>query len=272
LARREQWDTDPSDGLKRELVHHWVKEKHQRLQRYVSISRQARRKFNGNATYIDLYCGTGRASVIESGEVVDGGALVAAKEAAKLAPFGQIHIGDASAEHVHACHARLTAAGFTGVSTYAGTAEQTVRDVAARLSPYGLHLAFLDPYNLAALPFTVLQSLGSFSRMDLLIHMSLQDLQREAFGKKAYWRLDAFAPGWRDHVDLSAKQELQRREFLQYWLGKITSLGYNVRDTSERVSGDRNQPLYLLVFASKSPIADALWEKIRNIHPQGRLL
>lgn len=272
MTKREKWEIDDVDGLKREVVHAWAKEKHHRLVQFVGTSRQARRKFEGNSAYIDLYCGTGRARIIETGEIVDGGAIATAKEAAKEFPFGRIHIGDTEDEHVKACHARLGAAGFNRVNTYTGPAEDTARAVAARLDPYGLHLAFLDPYNLATLPFSVLQALGSFKRMDLLIHLSLQDLQREAIGKKAHWRLDAFAPGWRGHVDLTARQELQRQQVLAYWRGLVAGLGYKVRDHSERVSGDRNQPLYLLVFLSKHPKADEFWNKIRNVHPQGRLL
>ena len=50
------------DGLPLDEVGAWAKEKHERLRRYVDISRGARRKFaRGGTTYVDLYCGTGRA-------------------------------------------------------------------------------------------------------------------------------------------------------------------------------------------------------------------
>jgi hypothetical protein len=53
------------DGLPLDDVGPWAKEKLERLRKYVDISRAARRKFlhgSGGATYIDLFCGSGRSS------------------------------------------------------------------------------------------------------------------------------------------------------------------------------------------------------------------
>lgn len=272
MAKREQWETDETDGLKREIVHHWVEDKHARLRNYVGSSREARKKFSGNCTYIDLFCSAGRARILETGEVVDGSALSAAKVAAEKYPFGQLHIGDKERTHVEAHAARLQRAGFNNVSTYVGCAEETVLQVGEKLNKFGLHLALLDPYNLEALPFSVIATLGAYSRMDLLIHVSSQDLQREAFGKQNFDRLDRFAPGWREHVDLNQRQEIARRQFLEFWKSKIRGLGYTeLRDTMEDVRGDKNQPLYWLFFASKHQLGQDLWDKIRNISPQTRL-
>lgn len=272
MAKREMWEIDEGDGLKREIVHAWVEEKHARLRRYVGASSGARKHYDGNSTYIELYSGTGRARIEKDGRLIDGSALVAAREAAKRVPFGHIHIGDVEQAHVAACEQRLCSAGFLEVSAYVGPAEDTAWQVAARLSRHGLHLAFLDPYNLDSLPFAVIKTLGQFPRMDLLIHVSQMDLQRDAIGKREYDKLDRFAPGWRNHVDTTQRQDLVRRQFLQYWQGLMRGLGYrDVRDVFEDVRGSKNQPLYSLVLASKHPIADELWNKIRNIHPQGRL-
>lgn len=272
MVKREQWEIDEGDGLKREIVHHWIEAKHARLRKYVDISRAARNKFAGNCTYIDLFCSVGRARIMETGEIVDGSALVAARAAAEKHPFGQIHIGDLEEAHLDAHATRLAAAGFNNVFKYPGPAEVTVREVASKLNKYGLHLAFLDPYNLESLPFSVIATLGAYSRMDLLIHVSSQDLQREAFGKQNFDRLDRFAPGWREHVDLNQRGDICRRQFLEFWRAKIRDLGYSVHDTMEDVRGDKNQPLYWLFFASKHERGDEFWQKIRNISPQTRLL
>lgn len=272
MGKREQWETDPDDGLKREIVHHWVEEKHARLRKFVDISWGVRRRFEGNCTYIDLFCSVGRARVLETGVIVDGSALAAAKTAAARLPFREIHIGDLEPDHVEAHAARLSQAGFSNVVTYIGPAEETVLQLAPKLNKKALHLALLDPYNLEALPFSVIATLGSYKCMDLLIHVSAQDLQREAFGKKNFARLDRFAPGWRDHVDLTQRCDIYRQQFLGYWRDKIRALGYPVYDTMEDVRGDKNQPLYWLFFASKHPKGQEFWDKIRNISPQTRLL
>jgi three-Cys-motif partner protein len=75
---------DAEDGLPIDDVGAWVKEKHERLRQYVDITRAVRRRFvegTGGATYIDLYCGSARARVRDSAEIIDGSPLVAAKTA-----------------------------------------------------------------------------------------------------------------------------------------------------------------------------------------------
>ena len=59
-----------------------------------------------------------------------------------------------------------------------GSAEDTVVRIVKKLNPYGLHFAFLDPFNLEDLPFSVIKALSGLKRIDLLIHVSAQDLQR----------------------------------------------------------------------------------------------
>src|SRR5437899_3267418 len=128
------------DGLPLDEVGPWAREKHQRLRRYVDISRAARRKWvqgTGGATYIDLYCGTGRAIIRDTGEKIDGSPIVAFKCAQDgRVPFSEIHIADASEGSCRAAEQRLMSAGgapFTEV----GPAEETVRRIVQRLNPHG---------------------------------------------------------------------------------------------------------------------------------------
>jgi three-Cys-motif partner protein len=68
------------DGLPIDEVGAWAKEKHTRLRKYVGITSATRRKWiqgSGGATYIDLFCGTGRAVIRDSGERINGSPLVA---------------------------------------------------------------------------------------------------------------------------------------------------------------------------------------------------
>ena len=73
------------------------------------------------------------------------------------APFSQMHIADASADKCRAAEQRLIRAGGSPTA-YIGVAEQTAKDVVTRLNPSGLHFIFLDPFNLQALPFSVLKA------------------------------------------------------------------------------------------------------------------
>lgn len=222
------------DGLPLDEVGAWAKDKHDRLRKYVDISRAARRKFvqgSGGATYIDLYCGAGRAIIREGGEIIDGSPLVAFKCAKEGGvSFSKFYIADAEQEKCDACAKRIANVGGDALAV-TGTAEVTAARVVSQLNRHGLHFAFLDPYNLDDLPFSVIESFSSLKRIDLLIHVSAQDLQRnlDAYSMSADGPLDRFAPGWRTVVDLKQSQRATRAAYIEYWISKMTALGYPQR-------------------------------------------
>jgi three-Cys-motif partner protein len=265
------------DGLIVDEVGAWAKEKHERLRKYIVASSGARRKYlppKGEGTsYIDLYSGSGRARIRETEEVIDGSPVVAFKCARDCnARFSEIHLADADPERRSAAVKRIAALrGFA--FEHEGTAEDAVKKVCDHINPYGLHFAFLDPFNLQDLPFAVIAALARLNRMDLLIHVSAQDLQRnlERYTAEGDSRLETFAPGWRKAIDLSQSQSAIRAAILRYWRDSIAKLGITTSDGVELVSGDRNQRLYWLVFASRNEFAKTLWEDIRNISGQRQL-
>jgi three-Cys-motif partner protein len=93
-------DVLDDDGLLLDEVGSWAKEKHERFRRYVGISSATRRKWiggSGGATYIDLYCGSGRSLVRDTQERIDGSPFVAFNCARQVGvPFSDIYIADAS--------------------------------------------------------------------------------------------------------------------------------------------------------------------------------
>jgi three-Cys-motif partner protein len=265
------------DGLPLDEVGPWAKEKHERLHKYVDISRAVRRKFlqiSHCATYIDLFCGSGRALVRETDEKIDGSPLVAFKSArGGGAPFSEIHLADLEEEKVTAAAKRIADAGGKA-TTYVGKAEDIAIRLVERLDPYGLHFAFLDPYNLEALSFSIIEALGRLRHIDMLIHVSAQDLQRNlnAYTKPDDNRLERFAPGWRQHVGLDQSQQRIRAVLLSYWAGKFETLGLSPAERVELVSGqERNQRLYWLVLVSREKLARDFWEKIRTVSGQREL-
>lgn len=268
---QDRYELDPIDGLRRAIVGDWAPEKHLRLQKYVDITRAVRRKFGGNATYIDLYCGPGRARMRQSGEVGDGSAVLAAIEAANRVPFREIIIGDLDPVNVDACEARLKRLGACPVRTYKGTAEASATALLPTLNPTGFNLAFLDPFNIEALPFSVIQTLSQASRMDLLIHVSIMDLLRNVRAMMVSGKLDRFAPGWENHVNVVGTNSALMMRVFAYWRGLLSGLGYKISTNIERVTGNRNQPLYWLVLASKHDLADRLWGEVSEVEPQRRL-
>jgi three-Cys-motif partner protein len=269
------------DGFPMSEVGPWAKEKHARLRRYIEITAATRRKFVvptparprvGGATYIDLYCGPGRSVVGETGEVIEGSPLVAFNAATDVGvPFSQVYLVDANEEWSAAVKERLLRRGADPI-VEVGTAEQTIGRIVRQLNPYGLHFAFLDPFNLSDLPFSVIETLSKLKYIDILIHVSVQDLQRnwDRYASVEGGTLDRFAPGWRKSVNVEQSQTAARAAYVGYWADQIQALGFRRPGRPELVTGSRNQRLYWLMFAGNE-FAVGLWEKIRNISRQTEL-
>ena len=122
----------------------------------------------------------------------------------------------------------------------------------------------MDPYNLEGLSFDIIRKLSKL-RVDMLIHVSVHDLQRNL---DDYSRpgdvLDTFAPGWSKHVDPNQSINSFRAALMEYWLAEIGKLGKLPAKGVELVEGSKGQRLYWLVFASEHDIARKFWEAIRD--------
>jgi three-Cys-motif partner protein len=259
---------DGDDGFPADSVHDWAIEKHELLCRYAGISSGVRKKFisgPGGATYIDLFCGTGRSQVTESLEWIDGGAVAAWKQSvADHAPFSKVYIGDLDPERLDACEKRLKKLGAP-VSAFLGAAQETAPKIVNEIQnnfPNGLHLAFLDPYSLGALDFRILETLANIKRIDMMIHFSQMDFQRnfENYVASKHSPLDCFAPGWRDHVEVTNSQHIDREQFFKFWKEKIQQLNVDFKDADMKlITGSRKQPLYWLLLAAKHNLALKFW-------------
>jgi len=181
-----------------------------------------------------------------------------------------VHYNDVNETFISAARIRLEKIGCP-VKTYHGTADSTVEGVAAALGQYGLHFAFLDPYDLKSLPFRVIKRLAVFEHMDMLIHVSGQDLQRNLrrYIKQERSPLDLYVPGWRDRIDPMNSDATVRQQVLELWLDRIR--GENMRPSQgvEEVTGPKkNQHLYWLVFVARHDLAIRFWEDIRSVSNQ----
>jgi three-Cys-motif partner protein len=269
------------DGLPRSVVGEWALEKHERLQKYVDITRAARRKFTvhtslrkyvGGAAYIDLFAGPGRARIRDSNRVIDGSPVIATKAAlASGVPFSEVYLADADERLCDAAVRRVKAVGGT-VTGYAASAEAAAQHVVAKLNPDGLHFAFLDPCNLEGLTLATIKTLSTLPRIDILLHLSVADLQRnlDRYSAAPHSPLDEVAPDWRSAVDLKQSGKALRAAYVSYWRSKTQELGFTHRGV-ELVTGSNKQRLYWLVFLSRSEFANDLWDKIRHISGQRQL-
>ena len=251
---------DVGDPLPVGEVGAWVREKHGYLVRYIEISRATRAKYlpprgPGGATYIDLFCGPGKSIIRQTQENVDGSAIAAWRASVKSGtPFSQVYVCDSDHNNLQACVERLQRLGapVTGYCLPASEAVVQVADDLKAKFPHGLHFAFIDPFSLEALEFKLIQRLSELKRIDLLIHLSAMDLQRNLSthlaASNTSW--DGFAPGWQTCIDTLGPQSEVRRRLVEYWRQKISQLGLWPSTEQRLVTGDKGQPLYTSVWGA----------------------
>jgi three-Cys-motif partner protein len=268
------YEIDPEDGLIRAVVGRWALEKHDRLVKYVDISKGVRGKFlvgpAREATFIDLFCGPGRARIRDTSEIIDGGCVAAWKASmAGGKPFTKVIVSDMDDEIASAAQARLRTL-QAPVQSYCGLAETVVSSVRSKLNPHGLHIAFLDPFNLDALPFALLQEFACCKRIDLLIHISVGDLQRNLmrYANQTSGPLDRFAPGWRTKTSGIGDQAVMRAKIFEHWKDLLRSLNLHTTEAVELVRGSENQRLYWLALVAHDKKALEFWSKIRQVGPK----
>lgn len=278
MSKRPVVKLDPADGLIVGEVGPWAVEKHERLRRYIQASHGARAKYlppvgTGGASYIELYSGAGRSLIKDTAQVIDGSALVA-YNAARVsgARFSELHLSDLEQRNSDALARRIKELGGAA-SSYWGSADVIVDKVLQAINPYGLHLAFLDPFGLGQLPFSVIERMLKVQRMDMIIHVSLSDLQRnlDDYSRVGDPTLDNFAPGWRDAINVRQAIAPLRAALIDYWLNTIRSLGSHPATGIPLIVGEKNQRLYWLVFLSSNPLGHRLWNDVQNLTGQGSL-
>lgn len=243
----------------------WVPgEKHKWLAKWIEGTSEMRARFP-QRVFIDLFCGPGRIEVKDEGFTRLGGAAVAWVHSTRgPAPFTKCIVGDLDPERSSACEQRLFALGAP-VHALAGPAELTVHEALAQVPPGALTLAFLDPYNLSHLSWTVIRALAQLKRVDFAVHFSTSDLFRNVRADflKESPRFDSAAPGWRQAIDPVALARGDADEqFFDYWCGLVRGLGFTISERIPLVRADRNAPLYHLVMFSRNPGAVRVWSDV----------
>jgi three-Cys-motif partner protein len=149
---------------------------------------------------------------------------------------------------------------------------QSVKQVVSQLNPHGLHFAFLDPFDLATLNFDIIVTLSRLKRIDMLVHVSQMDLQRNtvSYATAQASAFDTFAPGWREKVDVAQPQQTLRQKVFEYWRDKVASLGVWPSGHMRLLTGRKNQLLYWLLLAAKHDLAHKFWAMASNVEGQGK--
>lgn len=268
MAQRdpEQY-TQGDDGLLVEQVGSWAVEKLKLVTDYAYASGGARKKYlNTGAAYIDPFCGSGRSLIRGTTIFIDGSPIAAFKRALQSpGRFTSINISDGDEELLAAATKRLTALSAP-VRPVPGPASEAIPKIIQSLNKYGLHLAFLDPYNLGSLSFDLFQELARLKHVDVIAHVSVSDLQRNAarYADEDYDQFDKFAPDWRSKVSVDITKAAFRAAILKYWSDKVTALGLPQAKHWELIRGDQGQRLYWLILLARHDLAHGLWAKVSS--------
>lgn len=259
--------TQGDDGLIVEKVGSWATEKIKLVTDYVYASGGARKKYlDTGAAYIDPFCGSGRSLIRGTTTFIDGSPVAAFRRALQSpGRFTSINVSDSDEELLATATKRLAALNAP-VRPFAGPASDSIPKIVQSLDRYGLHLAFLDPYNLGALSFDLFEELAKLRRVDVIAHVSVSDLQRNAarYADEDYEQADKFAPGWRGNVKTDINKAAFRAAILKYWSDRVTALGLPQAEHWELIRGDQGQRLYWLILLGRHALAHGLWAKVSS--------
>ncbi len=272
MTNPAKFEIDPDDSLPILEVGPWVKRKHEIIRHYVGITSAVRRnRFNGNAAFVDLYCGPGRARIKDTSDIVDGSAVVAWKAAKESnSPFNKILVSDVVAEFVDACRARLP---DPALQAFAGDAAVSARKMLDCLDPHAFTIVLIDPFDLKGLRFEIIEAFSRLKHVDFIVHFSTMEIQRniDRYFAAGNSSLDAIDPDWRDEIKGLMTNEEKLRVVFNSWKRKIGTLGFEVGADPEAIINSKNRWLYWLALASRHPLAADFWGKISRLGPQGNL-
>jgi len=260
------------DGLPVQCVGIWASDKYHYLGQYIEATCAVRAEYlppmgPGGAAFIDLFAGPGRVRVRETGEIKDGSPLIAAKHG--KAPFSKLVFCEMRQDNVSALKSR-TACHGQRVEVILGDCNSSIDTIAAAVPEHGLNIALIDPFGLQALKFATIERLGRFRRMDLVVHFPTGDIKRNLTKSENTRRWLSEALGtmeWESRCS-SAKEVAVLVEVFKERLRRIGYGSEQVR--SQPIKNSQNVTLYYLVYASKHPRGDAIWQSITRNTPSGQ--
>jgi|SRR5712691_2587869 len=265
---------DPTDGLPVQCVGPWAPQKHHYYGQYIERTSDTRQKYlrptggrrhAGGAAVVDLFAGPGRARIRSTGAVIDGSPLIALKHTA--AAFTRVILCDVDEENIAALKARTAEYGAR-VSIVYGDCNEKIDEIIAKVPPYGLNLALIDPFNLDSLLFPTLAKLAQFDRMDLIIHFPTMDAKRN-HAQGAVEKLGrATGSAAIDSLILRPKDTAKAIAELRASLKQLGYTGY--RSVAPPIRNTRNGLLYHLVHASKKGKGDAIWSSVTKTDSSGQ--
>lgn len=272
---------DPDDGHPVQCVHCWAEDKHYYLTRFFDATRHVRSGFNlgtpkqrqfgrepGGTAFVDLFSGPGRARIRDTKQFIDGSPLLAAKIDGPSA-FSKIVLCDIDNENVATLRSRTARFGDR-VTVHHGDCNVDIDLIAKQLPPNGYIIVLVDPFGPSALHFSTIRRLSEIARVDFIIHWPIGSMKR-VFRSHDIFEKVLGLPRNQWGVDIVYGEDIAH--LLPVYRRQLATLGYPIREApvaAPAIMNTRNLVLYRLVFASKHPLGDEIWNSITRKPPSGQ--
>ena len=252
----------------------WVEDKHNYLRRFIEATRGPRAQYltsapgrpAGGAAFIDLFAGPGRARVRETGKFIRGSPAIAVEQSD--APFSDVILCDIEAENIGALRKRLSGH-EKRIHVVEGDCNATIDEVVRLTPPYGLNTALIDPYGLMPLSFETIRKLACVKRMDLIVHFPIGDIKRNFQRCLDTDYLDTFLgiTTWREQV----RDPSDAAKLIDIFRDRLGAFDYRQEQVrSVPIKNSTNVVMYDLVYATKHPKGNAIWQSIARTTPSGQ--
>lgn len=269
----EDYLSEREDGLTYRISQEYARFKLYALQAYLQITLTAMRKKNWYAlNYIDLQSGPGKNKIGD--QIYLGSPLIALTTKASCDNYW---FNELDVHHFNSLKQRVSASERASQVHYSQEDANSAVDVvmneietmdkhANSLGKWStFNIAFLDPEGLE-INWETVEKLASAKRMDLIINFSVSGINRNLHNPEVLNRYFG-NNDWSKYI--SGSFPARRREWINLYRKQLERFDYHVITDEEtghqeiRMRNSKNAEVYCLVFASKHPLGDDFWKKVK---------
>lgn len=282
-----------SDNLPVQCVGPWVENKYFFLEKYLNISRAARKKFSEkeNAVFIDLFSGPGKCyinskSYIKKNEIDNGSLRVIKRDEA---PFNYFYFFDIDESNIKALKERIlnyNKSTYDKCAFYPYDSNSYIKDLTTRLllNSWRYHFVYIDPFGPEELKFSTIDQLSKLKRIDILLHFPIGAIKRNYKSWKETEKniLNDFlgTNSWQQKNNLYQNiykslietliEQIKKLGYKNENIGIINSKNYEDTLPVAAIKNTKNVKLYELILISKHNIANNFWDKALETGPNGQ--
>lgn len=250
----------PIDNLAVRESGPWIDNKHKLLNYYGDLFANGMKYKWPVRVYYELFSGPGKCVIRDTNEEEDGSPLQVLKYDFSRYIFTEMNVVLAKALQTRlATHPKASLC-----EIWCGDCSEAIDHVS--IDPNALTFSFIDPTGIGHAPFSLIEKLNKKTRVDLLINiqhgmgikMNMHQYRPDADEQSALTRFLG-NDGWK-----TLAADNPRAFFLgvlDLYKKQLATLGFSAGGREVLISNTRNTPLYLLLFASKSPRGQDFWDK-----------